>query len=169
MKISIGADHRGVDALDHVASELKQQGHQVVLIEQGPDDGQCDYPDVAYPVANAVSLGQAQRGILICCTGIGMSIAANKIKGIRAALVHDEIGADLSRRHNDANVLCISADMLGIRTIHKIINTWLETPFDGGRHQRRIDKISQIERGLPSSVYVKKDLGDSLQSGLKKV
>jgi ribose 5-phosphate isomerase B len=107
----------------------------------------CDYPDMAYPVATAVATGDAQRGILICGSGIGMSIAANKVKGVRAALVHDEIGAEMSRRHNDANVLCLAADLLGVRLIERIIGIWLATEFEGGRHARRVSKITAIEQG----------------------
>jgi len=94
-----------------------------------------------------------ERGILICGSGIGMSIAANKVGGVRAALVHDEVSADMSRRHNNANVICLPADMLGPRIIDRIVKTWLDTPFEGGRHERRVQKIAAIERGdSPSSV-----------------
>ena len=110
-------------------------------------DRTCDYPDMAYPVSTAVSTGEADRGILVCGSGIGMCIAANKVKGVRAALVHDEIGAEMSRRHNDANVLCLAADLLGARIIERIVTTWLKTDFEGGRHARRVNKIAAIEEG----------------------
>lgn len=146
MKIAIGADHRGTEILGQVTLELQSRGWQV--LELGvPADKMCDYPDMAYPVAMAISRGEAERGILVCGSGIGMSIAANKVQGVRAALVHDEIGAEMSRRHNDANVLCLPADLLGPRVIERIVHTWLTTDFEGGRHARRVDKIVAIERG----------------------
>jgi len=151
MKIALGADHRGEEAVRSITAVLITQDHQVVQL--GECKGRsCDYPDMAYPVARAVADGQADMGILVCGSGIGMSIAANKVKGIRAALVHDEVGAEVSRRHNDANVLCLPADMLGVRIIERIVAAWLRTEFEGGRHQRRIEKIAAIERGAaPSS------------------
>jgi len=146
MKIYMGADHRGMEILDHLRDVLQSIGHEVELI--CPQEGSpCDYPDTAYPVAMQVSTGSADMGILICGTGIGMSIAANKVSGIRAAVVHDEISADMSRRHNDANILCLPADLLGKRVIAKIVQTWIETDFDGGRHARRVSKIRAIEQG----------------------
>ena len=150
MKIAVGADHRGTEVRAHLCDWLLQQGFEVIL-QTGAVSGEkaCDYPDVAYAVAQAVVEGKADRGILICCSGIGMSMAANKVQGIRAALVHDEVGAEMSRRHNDANVLCLSGDMLGIRFIDRIVKTWLTTEFEGGRHVRRIQKITAIERGIP--------------------
>jgi ribose 5-phosphate isomerase B len=106
-----------------------------------------DYPDSAYAACSKVSRGEAERAILICGTGIGMCIAANKIRGIRAALAQDELSAQLSRTHNDANVLCLSADLLGHTLVKRIVDTWVHTPFDGGRHLRRLHKIEAIERG----------------------
>ncbi len=152
MKIALGSDHRGTEAIRAITDTVVSDGHI-------PDamgvcgTRSCDYPDMAYPVANAVASGKADRGILVCGSGIGMSIAANKVKGIRAALVHDEVGAEVSRRHNDANVLCIPADMLGVRVIERIVSAWLRTEFEGGRHDRRVQKIQAIEQGLdPSSI-----------------
>ena len=98
-------------------------------------------------MGKAVAEGRADLGLLICGTGIGMSIAANKIPGVRAAVVHDELTAQISRSHNDANVLCLSADLLGHRLIEQIVETWIKTPFEGGRHARRVHKIEAIERG----------------------
>lgn len=113
----------------------------------GPaDTSSVDYPDYAEAVARGVAGGQATRGVLMCGTGIGMSIAANKVDGVRAALVHDVTGAALSRQHNDANVLVLGGGMLGERLIREIVRTWVNTGFEGGRHQRRIDKIESIER-----------------------
>jgi ribose 5-phosphate isomerase B len=148
MRIAISSDHRGAQAAARLRDTLVQAGHQVTVMNPQAGDKACDYPDAAYPVALAVTQGQADFGVLICGTGIGMSIAANKVAGIRAALVHDEIGADLSRRHNDANVLCLSADMVGKRSMDRIVVKWVATPFEGGRHARRLAKIAAIEQGL---------------------
>lgn len=153
MKFAIGADHRAAEVREHLARYLEQMGHQALPMGQCASDKPCDYPDAAYAVATAVAQGNADMGILICGTGIGMSIAANKVDGIRAALVHDEIGADMSRRHNDANVLCLSADMLGLRIIDRIVKIWIDTPFEGGRHAKRVSKITAMEQGQnPSCV-----------------
>ena len=105
-----------------------------------------DYPDVAAAVAEAVASGQADKGILICGTGIGMCVAANKIRGVRAAVCCNEVAAEFSRRHNDANVLCLSGEFLGLAEIESLVRIWLTTPFDGGRHARRVDKISALEQ-----------------------
>ena len=106
----------------------------------------CDYPDLAYPAAKAVAEGRADRAILVCGSGIGMTICANKVPGIRAALCHDELTAQMSRRHNNANVLCLASDVLGEELIRRIVTSWLDTPFDGGgRHERRVRKIAWIE------------------------
>lgn len=146
MKIAIGADHRGFELLPKIVMELQSLGCQVQ--EQAMSaDRTCDYPDMAYPVARAVSRGEAERGVLLCGTGIGMCITANKVTGVRAAVVYDEISADMSRRHNDANVLCLPADLLGPRVIEKIVNIWVTTEFEGGRHARRVEKINAIENG----------------------
>lgn len=144
LRVSIGADHRGSDAAQRVFDSLKQLGYEATIVDGC--DGNCDYPEKAYLVGQQINDGDADRGVLICGTGIGMSIAANKIDGLRAALVHDELTAQLSRSHNDANVLCLSADLLGERLIDKIIEVWMKTPFEGGRHQRRVNKITAIEQ-----------------------
>jgi ribose 5-phosphate isomerase B len=146
MKIAVGSDHRGFDVKRRVVTLLQQLGHEVVDVGATSKDS-VDYPDFAYLVAKAVSDGQAERGILVCGSGIGMCIAANKVKGVRAAPCHDNITAEMSRRHNDANVLCLSADLLGGELIDRMIRIWLETPFEGGRHARRVEKIAQIESG----------------------
>lgn len=152
MKIALGSDHRGTDTLECILSVLRDECCEVdVLFE--PSRTACDYPDVAYPVANAVAMGRADRGILACGSGVGMCIAANKVAGIRAALVHDVIGAEISRRNNDANVLCVAADLTSGRTIEQIVQAWVRTEFEGGRHARRNRKIAAIEAGLdPASV-----------------
>jgi len=147
MRIAIAADHRGREVQSQLFDLLKQEAYDLVHVETCQSKS-CDYPDIAFPIASAVAQGQIDRAILICGTGIGMSIAANKINGVRAAMVHDEISADLSRRHNDANILCLSADMLGQRIINRIVKTWLTTEFEGGRHERRNAKIRAIEQGL---------------------
>lgn len=147
MKIALGADHRGSDALRAITETLTANRH--IPLPLGINhDRSCDYPDMAYPVAHAVAMGEADLGILVCGSGIGMSIAANKVKGIRAALIHDEVGAEVSRRHNDANVLCLPADMLGVHVIERIVLAWLRTEFEGGRHERRVQKIKAIEAGM---------------------
>jgi ribose 5-phosphate isomerase B len=144
MKISIGSDHRGLHLKGKLIPLLEDLGHEVTDV--GTHDGKSvDYPDYAAGVAQGVSCGQADRGILICGTGIGMSIAANKFPHVRAATVHDELEAEMCRRHNDVNVLCLSGDMLGERPIDGMIRLWLNTEFEGGRHQRRLDKIEQLE------------------------
>ena len=146
MKIALGCDHRGVVAVQSLVSHLAADGHEVEVL--GDLTGSvCDYPDSAYAVASLVSAGGAERGILICGTGIVMCIAANKVKGIRAALALDELSAQLSRTHNDANVLCLSADLIGQILVRRIVDTWVRTPFDGGRHERRLAKIAKIENG----------------------
>src|SRR5439155_8891359 len=119
---------------------------EVVDVGPGSSDS-VDYPDFAYEVAGAVSARRVDRGVLICGTGIGMCISANKVRGVRAAPCHDSITAEMSRRHNDANVLCLSADLLGPDLIERMVRIWLETPFEGGRHARRVEKIQRYEAG----------------------
>jgi len=146
MKIAVGSDHRGFEAKQQVKAIITQLGHE--CIDFGTNDSNpVDYPDSAYATAMAVATKKADRGILACATGLGMSIAANKIKGIRAALCHDELSAQISRDHNDANVLCISGDQVGEVLLRKIVEVWLKTEFAGGRHQRRVNKIAAIEEG----------------------
>lgn len=146
MRIAIGADHRGSNAARQLCDKLRSEGHEVVPVGQ-LDGSPCDYPERAYEAAHTVADGGADAAILICGTGIGMSIAANKVAGIRAALVHDELTAELSRTHNNANVICLSADLLGQRIMEKIVDAFITTPFHGGRHERRLRKISMIEKG----------------------
>lgn len=145
MKLAIGSDHRGYQVKRRIEHFLLEQKHEV--LDMGTDSEQrVDYPDIAVKVARLVANGEVERGILICGTGVGMSIAANKIPGIRATPAHDDITAELSRRHNDSNILCLSADLLGERLINHIVTIWLTTEFDGGRHARRIEKIHELER-----------------------
>jgi len=146
MKIAIASDHRGFAAKQQIKSILTQLGHD--YIDFGTTDSNpVDYPDTAYLAATTVAKKQADRGILICATGLGMSIVANKIKGIRAVLCHDELSAQISRDHNDANVLCISGDQINEVLLRKIVEVWLNTNFAGGRHERRVRKITAIEEG----------------------
>jgi ribose 5-phosphate isomerase B len=146
MKIAIGSDHRGYDAKRHLVGLLQQIGHEVIDVGPNGRDS-VDYPDYAFEVARTVSEGRAERGILICGTGIGMCIAANKVHGVRAAPCHDTITAEMSRRHNDANILCLSADLLSQELMERMVRIWLETAFEGGRHARRVDKIVRFEEG----------------------
>jgi ribose 5-phosphate isomerase B len=156
MKIIVGNDHRGFEAKQQIKSIVTQLGHEVIDIGSN-DSNPVDYPDPAYLAATAVSKKQADRAILVCGTGIGMCITANKVKGIRAALCHDELSARISRHHNDANVLCISGDLTGEVLLRKIVEVWLDTEFSGGRHQRRIEKIAAIEEGKdPREIKSKK-------------
>ena len=146
MKIAVGSDHRGYSAKEVAKSIVLQMGHEV--IDMGADsDDPVDYPDVAYTAAQAVSHQEVDRAILICATGIGMCITANKIHGVRAALCHDEFSAEVSRDHNDSNILCVSADQTGEGLLRKMVEAWLTSDFSGGRHQRRLNKITAIEQG----------------------
>jgi ribose 5-phosphate isomerase B len=145
MKIVLGSDHRGFGVKQRLIGVLTKLGHEVRDLGVETGDGACDYPDYAIPVSEAVAKGEADRGILICGTGFGMCITANKVPGIRAVSCRDPIEAEMSRRHNDANVLCMSADFLGQELIDRLVHVWLTTDFEGGRHQRRVDKICQYE------------------------
>jgi ribose 5-phosphate isomerase B len=144
MKIAIGSDHRGVDAKQRLVDIIKGLGHEIADVGTNTKES-VDYPDYAYEVAITVSEARSDRGILICGTGIGMCIAANKVQGIRAAPCQDVVTAEMSRRHNDANVLCLSADLLDGDLMERMVKIWLEAPFDEGRHARRVEKIKQIE------------------------
>jgi ribose 5-phosphate isomerase B len=153
LKIAIGSDLRGYEVKRRIGSLVQRLGHEVV--DMGPSSSDSvDYPDYAFQVAKAVRERSVDRGILICGTSIGMCIAANKVPGVRAAPCHDSITAEMSRRHNDANVLCLSADLLGGELVDRMVQIWLETGFEGGRHARRVEKITRFEeemvRGQPS-------------------
>jgi len=144
MKIAIGSDHRGYEVKRRIVTLLEQLGHETIDVGTAGSES-VDYPAFAFQVAQAVSEGRVDRGVLICGTGIGMCIAANKVPGVRAAPCHDSITAEMSRRHNNANVLCLSADLLGEELIDRMVRIWLETEFEGGRHARRVDKIARFE------------------------
>jgi ribose 5-phosphate isomerase B len=154
MRIAIGTDHRGFTLRAKLVELLRGLGHEV-------DDAgtfspeSVDYPDIAAKVAGKVSRGEAERGILVCGTGLGMCIAANKFPGVRAAPCHDDLTAELSRRHNDSNVLCLSADLLGEKLIDRMIEIWLAAPFDGGRHSRRVQKILDLEHRVEQELQEK--------------
>lgn len=145
MRIAIGSDHRGFHVKGKISELLKRMGHEVIDVGTHGMES-VDYPDFAQLVAAKVSHGEVDRGILICGSGIGMAIVANKFPGVRAAPCHDDLTAEMSRRHNDLNLLCLSADMLGEKLIDRMVEIWLNTPFEGGRHARRVEKISQLEQ-----------------------
>ncbi|MEX0939034.1 MAG: ribose 5-phosphate isomerase B [Pirellulales bacterium] len=145
MRIAIGSDHRGFNLKTKVSAYLDEKGHEIQDI--GTCSSDCvDYPDIAAQVGEKVSRQEVDRGILICGSGIGMAIVANKFAGVRAAPCYDELTAEMSRRHNDLNVLCLSSDMLGERLVDRLVDIWIMTEFEGGRHARRVEKICQIEQ-----------------------
>jgi len=150
MKVALGADHAGFalkDALKRTLDALGVEHHDF-----GTSSGESvDYPDFARAVAEGVATGRFDRGILVCGTGVGMAIAANKVPGIRAAVVSDEETARLSREHNDANVLTLGARVMSPDRAHAIVGTFLGTPFEGGRHGRRVDKIHRLESAAASA------------------
>lgn len=145
MKFAIASDHRGVQVKSRLSDVLTRMGYEVH--DYGPEDAEesVDYPDFAAKVAGDVSKGIVDRGILICGTGIGMCITANKFPGVRAADCHDDLTAEMSRRHNNANVMCLSADLLSDTVVNRMVEIWAKTEFEGGRHARRVEKIQQIE------------------------
>jgi ribose 5-phosphate isomerase B len=145
MKISIGADHAGCALKQEVIEYLRNSGHEVTDFgTNGPES--VDYPDFAAPVARSVANGTADRGIVICATGVGISIAANKIHGVRAGIAYNPEEVALTRQHNDANVLALAAKYTDAATANQYVKIFLETPFEGGRHERRVNKITQLEK-----------------------
>ena len=150
MKIALGSDHRGVMVKQRLENLLAKAGHEVHDFGVATPDVGVDYPDYAIPVSEEVAAHKADRGILICGTGFGMCIAANKVHGVRAVSCRDIIEAEMSRRHNDANVLCMSADFLGADVIDRMVTTWLTTEFEAGRHLRRVEKITHYEAEHPA-------------------
>ena len=146
MKISLGCDHGGLELKNEIKAHLEARGFEC------RDFGtytkvSCDYPDYARPAAEAVASGECERGILVCTTGIGVSITANKVNGVRCALLHDKMSARLTREHNDTNMMALGAGVVGPMLALEIVDTWLDTPFSGvERHQRRIDKVMAIEK-----------------------
>ncbi len=144
MKVAIGADHGGFELKELVVALLEEKGHEV--LDKGCfSSDSVDYPEYAEKVCSSILDGEAERGILICGTGIGMSLAANRHQGIRAALCHEIFTAEMSRRHNDSNILCMGGRVIGPALAFEMVKTWLATPFDGGRHSRR---ISMFDKGF---------------------
>lgn len=146
MKIFIGADHRGYALKQKIGAALKAQGHSVVDVGTYDEGVSCDYPKMAYDVATKVAKSKSARGILVCMTGIGHSIAANKVPGAYAALCYNKEAAALSRQHNNANVLVLGAKFVGESEMFEIIKVWLNEKFEGGRHLRRVKQIKAIEK-----------------------
>ena len=145
MKISIACDHGGLDLKESLKKWLIENNYDVIDYGTNSKDS-CDYPDFGRPACEAVRDKKVDRGIVICTTGIGMSIVANKVNGVRCALVSNTEGASLTRRHNDSNVLALGAKFTSDELAKEITKIWLETEFEGGRHQRRVDKIMEIEK-----------------------
>ncbi|MDV2684524.1 ribose 5-phosphate isomerase B [Alkalihalophilus lindianensis] len=144
MKVAIGSDHGGVNIKEEIKQQMEEMG--IEFDDVGCEcDTSVDYPDYAIPVAEKVAKGEVDRGILVCGTGIGMSIAANKVKGIRCALVHDTFSAKATREHNNSNVLAMGERVIGAGLAREIAKIWLETEYEGGRHERRVSKITEYE------------------------
>lgn len=144
MRVALGSDHHGLKLKQKILDVLKESGYEYRDFGCYTEEP-VDYPDIAREVASEVARGEFDHGILICATGIGMSIAANKVKGVRAALCCDVFSAERARRHNDANVLCLGAERIGTDAACEIIRIYLSASFDGGRHLRRVEKIRQLE------------------------
>jgi len=143
MRIAIGSDHAGYELKQYLRAHLEAAGHEIVDCGcDGPES--VDYPEFGAAVGRTVSAGDAERGVIVCGTGIGISMAANKVPGIRAALVHDRFGAQMSREHNDANVLAMGARVLDPKHARELTDLWLATEFEGGRHARRVGKIDAL-------------------------
>lgn len=142
--IAIACDHAGLDLKQEIIKHLKARNLEVKDFGTY-DTNSCDYPDFAYPAAKSVATGECEKGILVCGTGVGMSMCANKVRGVRCALCGDCFSAQATRQHNDANMLALGARVTGAGLALKILDAFLDTEFEGGRHQRRIDKITQIE------------------------
>ncbi len=150
MRVAVSSDHRGFGAKSKLKAVLTKANHSIH--DFGCDSGKsCDYPDLAIPAAQGVSSGQFDTAILFCGTGIGMSISANKVSGIRAAVCHDEVTVELARKHNDANVLCLPADLVHEEQLLRMVEIWLRTEFEGGRHARRVGKIADYENAACTS------------------
>lgn len=144
MKIALGCDHGGLALKTRIIAHLKERGYEVEDFGTHTEDS-CDYPDFGRRAAEAVASGACDRGIVVCTTGIGISITANKVRGIRCALLADPMSARLTRLHNDTNMMALGQAVTGPMLALEIVDTWLDTPFEGGRHQRRVDKIMAIE------------------------
>ncbi len=145
-RLALGADHAGYAVKDRIKEILQKQGYEVIDFGVHASDS-VDYPDYAKQVAQSVSQAESDRGVLVCGTGIGMAITANKFRGIRAATCNDTYTARMAAEHTNANVLCVGARVVDADHAVAIVKEWLKTPFGGGRHQRRLDKIAELERG----------------------
>ncbi|MBQ7871400.1 MAG: ribose 5-phosphate isomerase B [Oscillospiraceae bacterium] len=145
MKISLGSDHGGFALKEAIKAHLTAKGYEILDCGTYSTES-CDYPEFGRAAAEAVSRGECERGIVVCTTGIGISIAANKVKGIRCALLSDKMSARLTRLHNDTNMMALGGGVIGTMLALEIVDTWLETGFEGGRHQRRVEKIMAIEQ-----------------------
>lgn len=146
MKIFIGADHRGYKLKNKIVAWLVQQGHAVVDVGTDTDKTSCDYPKISYLVASQVAKNKDARGILVCMSGIGHAVAANKVRGAYAALCYNKMAAAFSREHNNTNILVLGARFVPSKDIAGIVKVWLNTKFAGGRHQRRVNQIKSIEK-----------------------
>lgn len=145
MKISMGCDHGGYLLKEHIKKYLTEKGHEIVDCGCNSLDS-CDYPEFGGAAARAVASGECERGIVICTSGIGISISANKIRGIRCALCSEPLSAEMTRRHNNANMLAMGAGMTGPNMAERLVDVFLTTEFEGGRHQRRVDGIAALEK-----------------------
>jgi len=146
MRIAVGSDHAGVELKDGIKEYLGSEGYEVIDVGVSRDEGSVDYPDTGKKVAAGVSEGEFERGVLVCGTGIGMSIVANKYRGVRAALVYNEFSSEHAARHNDANILVLPGRVISTHYGVRLVEIWLKTGFEGGRHRRRLEKIEQIEK-----------------------
>ncbi len=143
--IALACDHGALTLKEHLKAYLESKG--IACKDFGTDTADsCDYPDFVVPAARAVAAGECEKGIVLCTTGIGASMAANKVKGVRCALCHEAYSAEMTRRHNDANVLAMGAGVTGANLAERIVDAFLNTEFEGGRHQRRIDKVMALEK-----------------------
>ena len=160
MRIAVGSDHRGYQIKGKLITLLMADGHEVV--DFGTDSDQpVDYPDFAVAVAKQVAQWLVERGILICGNGFGMAITANKFRGVRAATCADEVMAEMCRRHNDVNILCLAGDLIGDRPVSDLVRIWLATEFEGGRHLRRLEKILSIEKTTSEKTTSEKNTAGS--------
>ncbi|MBQ9769096.1 MAG: ribose 5-phosphate isomerase B [Clostridia bacterium] len=145
MKIAIGCDHGGLEHKNAIVAHLKERGFEVK--DSGIyENHSVDYPDIAVKVCADITSGECERGILVCGTGIGMSLAANKVKGIRAAAVSEHFSAKYTRLHNDSNVLCLGGRVIGVGTALELVDLFVDTEFEGGRHENRVNKVMAIEK-----------------------
>lgn len=165
MKVGLASDHRGVHIKARLVRCLTHEGYEV--FDAGTDSSEpVDYPDYAIEIARRIACGELDRGILICGTGIGMSIVANKFPGVRAAPCYDEVMVEMSRRHNDVNVLCLPGDLIGERPVDDLVLMWLSTEFEAGRHGTRVDKITELELNVRGDVH--QDCRESSSSTVAK-